>query len=278
MKTVLVPVEERPYTQFVLEAALMLAQSFESYLEGLALGPDIPNVYALDVPVVVTEILDEPSRREIARRSRARFETAMQAHGIPERFGEPTGLSFGWYGDDVLGDSFLGDYGRVFDVIVVGRPSTDEAGPRMATLEEALFASGRPVLVAPPQAFPTAMGRSVVIAWNGSTETARAVSLGMPLLRRAKQVVVLTVEGGTVPGPTGEQLARTLRINGVPAQAHHTPESGSVGETILATAREVGADLLVKGAYTQSRLRQMIFGGATRHLLDHAPIPMLMAH
>ena len=278
MKAVLVPVEDRPYVQSVLETALTVARGLESYVEGFALGPDIPNVYALDVPVVIPEVLDEPSRRDIANRSRQRFETAMQAHGVAEGRGEPAGLSFGWYGDELQGDSFIGDYGRVFDLVVVGRPTTDEDGPRTATLEEALFGSGRTVLVAPPHTPPPTIGRSIMIAWNGSTETARAVSFAMTLLRRAEQVLVLTVEGGTVPGPTGEQLARTLRINGVPARAHHALESGSVGETILFTAREVGADLLVKGAYTQSRLRQMIFGGATRHLIDHATIPMLMAH
>jgi nucleotide-binding universal stress UspA family protein len=123
------------------------------------------------------------------------------------------------------------------------------------------------------------MGRSVLIAWNGSTETARAVSLAMPLLLKAQKVTVLTVEGGTVPGPAGEHIARTLRINGIPAQALDVEDEGRpVGEAILVNAKDIGADLLVKGAYTQSRLRQMIFGGPTRYLLEHSDLPMLMAH
>jgi nucleotide-binding universal stress UspA family protein len=126
---------------------------------------------------------------------------------------------------------------------------------------------------------PNEIGRSIAIAWNGSTETARAVSLAMPLLRAATKVTVLTVRGGTVPGPSGEQIARTLRINGMPAQALDVDNEGrAVGEVILATAKDLGADLLVKGAYTQSRLRQMIFGGPTRYLLERSTIPMLMAH
>jgi nucleotide-binding universal stress UspA family protein len=118
-----------------------------------------------------------------------------------------------------------------------------------------------------------------VIAWNGSTETARAVSLAMPLLLTAQKVTVLTVKGGTVPGPAGEHIARTLRINGIPAQALNVEDEGRpVGEAILVNAKDIGADLLVKGAYTQSRLRQMIFGGPTRYLLEHSDLPMLMAH
>jgi nucleotide-binding universal stress UspA family protein len=141
-----------------------------------------------------------------------------------------------------------------------------------------LFESGRPVLVAPPRP-PIEIGRSIVIAWNGSTETARAIAFAMPLLLRAERVTVLTVTGGTVPGPAGDRIARSLRFNGVLAQAVHVePEGRSTGEAILVHAERLGADLLVKGAYTQSRLRQMIFGGATRYLLDHVTLPMLMAH
>ncbi len=92
-------------------------------------------------------------------------------------------------------------------------------------------------------------------------------------------MVVLTVQGGTVPGPTGEQLARYLARNGVPSEPMSVnPEGRSTGEAILAQAAALKSDLVVKGAYTQSRLRQMMFGGATRHLLGHATLPVLMAH
>jgi nucleotide-binding universal stress UspA family protein len=118
-----------------------------------------------------------------------------------------------------------------------------------------------------------------VIAWNGSTEQARATAFAMPLLRGASRVAVVTVEGGTVPGPTGAQLARYLQRNGIPAEPLTVfPERRSTGEALLAKADALGCDLLVKGAYTQSRLRQMIFGGMTRHILASAQLPVLMAH
>jgi nucleotide-binding universal stress UspA family protein len=278
MRTILVPVENQASSEPILRTALLLGRMMDGYIEGFALGPDMPDVYGLEVPVVLPPVLDELSRRDMAAQARKRFEDFMHAQGIAERFGEPSGLSYGWHGDVLEGDTFLGNYGRAFDVIVVGRPSSDPDSPRMTTLEEALFDSGRAVLVAPPSA-PKEIGRSIVIAWNGSTETARAVSLAMPILLKAAKVTVLTVRGGTVLGPAGEHIARTLRINGIPAQALDVDDEGrSVGEPILAYAEDLGADLLVKGAYTQSRLRQMIFGGPTRYLLEHSTLPVLMAH
>jgi nucleotide-binding universal stress UspA family protein len=149
----------------------------------------------------------------------------------------------------------------------------------LSTVEAALFDSGRPVLIVPPSAARATLGDAIVISWNGSAETARAVSFAMPFLIKARRVVVLTVKGSTVEGPIGEQIAATLRLHGVAATAlTHEDERRSPGAAILAQARELGADLLVKGAYTQSRIRELIFGGATRHILEHAGLPVLMAH
>jgi nucleotide-binding universal stress UspA family protein len=102
----------------------------------------------------------------------------------------------------------------------------------------------------------------------------------MPILKRASRVVVLTVEGGAaVPGPTGEQLCRYLQLNEVPAKLLTVGlDDRLTGEVILAHANALGCDLLNKGAYTQSRLRQMIFGGTTRYILSNAQLPVLMAH
>jgi nucleotide-binding universal stress UspA family protein len=119
-----------------------------------------------------------------------------------------------------------------------------------------------------------------VIAWNGSTETARAIAFSMPLLMHARQVVVLTVEGGSVSdGPSGEQVTRSLARHGVAVRALNvSPGRSSVGETILSQALVLGCDLLIKGAYTQSRLHQMIFGGPTNHVLWSTTMPVLLAH
>ena len=113
-----------------------------------------------------------------------------------------------------------------------------------------------------------------------TTTLARATALAMPLLQRADQVTVLTIAGGTgVPGPSAEQLLEYMKCNGIAAAPLTVELDGrSTGEAILATARSLGCDLLIKGAYTKSRLRQLIFGGATRHVLEEAALPVLLAH
>jgi len=145
--------------------------------------------------------------------------------------------------------------------------------------ESGLFESGRPILLSPPSP-PRQIATNVLIAWNCSTEQARAIALAMPLLQKADRVTVLTVTGGTaVPGPSAEQLIRYLQRNGIVAEPMRVELDGrSTGKAILATAQSLGCDLLIKGAYTQSRLRQMIFGGATQHVLANAALPVLLAN
>jgi nucleotide-binding universal stress UspA family protein len=277
-KTILVPIEQHDLMNSTLETALLLARKFDSYIEGFALRAAIPAAFALaDVTAVPIATLE----REIAegdKQSRSLFENFMHDQGVPS--GSPTNaLSRDWLQDAPEGDHFVGSYGRVFDVIVLGRPGRHPKGPRMSTLEAGLFESGRPVLIAPPSPRPKT-GTNVLIAWNCSTEQARVTAFAMPILMQASRVIVLTVEGGAaVPGPTGEQLCRYLQFNGVPAKPLTVGLDGRLtGEAILAHASALGCDLLIKGAYTQSRLRQLIFGGTTRYILNNAEIPVLMAH
>jgi nucleotide-binding universal stress UspA family protein len=277
-KTILVPIEQHDLMNATLETALLLARKFDSYIEGFALRVEFPAVFAIgDVGAVPIPALEEDIA-ENEQRSRGLFENFMQTHGVP-RAVDAKALSSGWLGNAHEGDHFVGSHGRVFDVIVLGKPGSEPKGPRMTTLEAALFESGRPVLIAPPSPQPQ-MGTNVLIAWNGSTEQARVTAFAMPILKRASRVVVLTVEGGAaVPGPTGEQLCRYLQLNGVPAKPLTVGLDGRLtGEAILAHAKALGCDLLIKGAYTQSRLRQMIFGGTTRYILGNAELPVLMAH
>jgi nucleotide-binding universal stress UspA family protein len=118
-----------------------------------------------------------------------------------------------------------------------------------------------------------------LVAWNCSTEQARTMADAMPFLRLAERVTIVTVEGAAVAGPSAEQMARSLAMNGVAAEPITLkPGKRPAGEVLLSKADELGCDLIVKGAYTQSRLRQMIFGGTTRHILANAKLPVLMAH
>ena len=123
------------------------------------------------------------------------------------------------------------------------------------------------------------LGERIVISWNCSTESARTVAYAMPLLLKAREVAVLTVEGAVSPGPSGKELADCLAVHGIEARELTVLAGGrKPGAAILEEAERLGADLLVKGAYTQSRLRQMIFGGATSHILANTELPVFMAH
>jgi nucleotide-binding universal stress UspA family protein len=164
------------------------------------------------------------------------------------------------------------------DITVLGRPSNEANQPRPPTVEAALFENGRPVLLVPPTP-PSTLGTTAVVAWNRSTETARTIALATPQLTRAQRIVVVDFEDWGVSGPSTQDLSRTLTYNGLPVETRTVPNPhGHAGEAILSAAASLSCDLLVKGAYTQSRLRQFIFGGATSHILSHTTVPVLMAH
>lgn len=278
MLNLLVPTEPHEVMTSVLETALLAQRRFESYVESFALRPAIPDYVPIDMVSGLAWHVDEKADEEARRQSHEIFTSFLQSRGLSPTPPGELQAGYGWYPKAPAGDAFLASHGRLFDLIVLGRPIAGKAVPSMATLEAVLFETGRPILIAPPKA-PTSLGETVVIAWNGSTETARTVAFATPFLRRAKKIVVLTVEGWSVPGPTGEQLALSLRRNEIGAETVHAPAPRrNAGEAILARSAELGADLLVKGAYTQSRLRQMIFGGATAHVLAAAELPVLMAN
>jgi nucleotide-binding universal stress UspA family protein len=284
MKTILIPAEDHDSMPSVLETARLIARRFDSYMEGFAVYPAGGEFVAVDPLSSLTMPHPQDGAAEIERYARSLFEAFMAANDVPRApprplaAAQPVTYSYGWLRPATEADAFIGSYGRVFDLIVLGRPGRTPQNPRMAPLETALFESGHPVLIAPPS-LPQVIGRNVLVAWNGSTEQARSTAFAMPLLRGAEQVTVLTVEGSMTPGPSGEDVALHLRMNGVPATAVTiAPGQRTTGETLLDHAKSLGCDLLVKGAYTQSRLRQMIFGGTTRHILANATLPVLMAH
>jgi nucleotide-binding universal stress UspA family protein len=284
MKTILVPIEynaeQTTPMLSALDTALLLAKKFESCVEGFPLRPAVADMLAMDPDAGLTMVAVKENDAEMVRQAEALFSSFMQDHGIAQRADDtaPASLSWTWLPAAPSGHDFVGSYGRVFDVIVLARPGEEWQSPAMVTLESALFESGRPVLIAPPSS-PRSLGTNVLIAWNRSTEQARTTAFAMPLLRLAERITILTVEGSTVAGPSGAEMARSLRANGIAAEPI-TLAAGkiSAGEVILAKAEELGCDLIIKGAYTQSRLRQMIFGGPTRQILANAKLPVLMAH
>src|SRR5271156_1625881 len=280
MKTILVPTENGAAMASALDTALLLAQKFDGCIEGFPLRPAVADLVAMDPDSGLTMVAVKENDAEMVRQAEMLFRAFMDNHRVPPRVGTgAASLSWTWLTDAPSGHDFVGSYGRVFDAIVLARPGDEWQSPSMITLESALFESGRPVLIAPPSS-PRSLGTNILVAWNCSTEQARTTAFAMPLLRLAQRITICTVEGATVAGPSGEQMARSLKLNGVNAEPITLKPAGkrNAGETLLAKAGELGCDLIIKGAYTQSRLRQMIFGGTTRHILANAKLPVLMAH
>lgn len=169
---------------------------------------------------------------------------------------------------------------RACDVVVVSaHPQTNYY--RAADPAEVVMRSGRPVLVTPAKASPLD-GRAVVLAWKDTREARRALQDGLPFMQRAEQVVVVAVcaqdEAGAVQRQVDDVIAYLSR-RGVRATAKVSiaPDAGVVGE-LNATAQAIGADLIIAGAYGQSRLREWVFGGVTRTLMDEPTCHLLLSH
>ena len=268
----------------VLEAALMAARRFNSHIVGLhSLTTEYAVVFGGEMGFSISSDVDRTlereghERRDLARRL---FRDFMNTNGVP--IGTPAagyvGPSASWREEDGRQNAIVGLSGRVYDLILVEQPEK-LASIAEATLEDALFESGRPVLMVPKEC-PPSVGETIAIAWNGSTETAMTVALAMPFLKHARHAVVVAVGAQLMPepGPAGEELARSLEGHGLTVSLRTAiGRQKSQGESFLKEALAAGADLLLKGAYTQSRIRQMIFGGATRHIIMEAKIPVIMA-
>jgi nucleotide-binding universal stress UspA family protein len=263
-----------------LETAMLAARRFQSHIVGLhVMTTEYAVVFGGEMGFSISSEVDRTLEREgQERRDQARrlFRDYMTERGVAVGSVAREGIGAEWREEEGRQNAVVGSLGRIFDLTVVERPAK-LASLAEATLEDALFESGRPVLMAPPRPTPT-MGETVVIAWNRSTETALTVNGAMPFLKQAKDVRVISVETMTTSGPSAEELAASLGRHGIPATARHIATKANPGAVWLDECRAAGADLLIKGAYTQSRLRQMIFGGATRQIIMEADLAVLMAH
>lgn len=167
--------------------------------------------------------------------------------------------------------------GRLADLIVVAKPDRD-GNLGTNALKSGLFQTGRPVLMCPPGADVAAdFGARIAVGWNGSIEAARTVALTLDLAAAAEQVTILAAGRGKPHGATAEELQEYYRLRGIHAEIHRF-EARKPGLALLEKTREIGANLLVMGAYGQSHERETLFGGNTQSVVDKAEIPVVMAH
>jgi len=279
MKTILVPTQSIAAMKSTLETAVLLARRTSAYVEGCPLRVALPLYVVAELTTGFAMEAYTTQYDEETAELRRMFEAFMREHGIPPAGATAAPPCFGWLTITAADEDFVGSYGRAFDITIMSRLDTESTNLHRHAIESALFESGRPILLAPPVT-PKQIATNIMIHWNGSTEQARANAFAMPLLRLAEQVSVLTVIGGQeVPGPSADDIVRQLQHNGIAARPINV-ELGDreTGEAVLDAAAAEGCDLLIKGAFTRHRLRQMIFGGATSHIMEHADVPVLMAH
>lgn len=274
-KDIAVVVGPEPASEPAVAMAGRLALTHGAVLTGLRLLPHAPggpeDGFARGA-AVKDVIARRRSADEAIARDRARqFADALRAEGVK------TAFRVGWF-DGISEEAVLA--GLHCDLIVTSR-ALPTGGAASWTPEGLLFAHGAPLLVA-PDAPPGTMGDHVVVAWNGSRESRRAVNDALPFLTRARAVTLLVIDDGgdvaPIAGPPVSEAVRHLACHGVTAEPWLAPSDGEpVARRLEAEALRAGADLLILGAYSHGRATEYIFGGVTHALLARAALPVFFS-
>ena len=287
IRKILLPLNGTPNGEAALTTGITLARRFNAHLAAMHVRSDSREVAPLageGLSGAMVEEMMTAAEREATRRSlvvRELFDRLVSQAGFEVRGGPPTGPS------EAPSTSFRSVVGREHEIVsyaarlsdltVVPHADSGEEVSSSEALHAVLFDSGRPVVIAPKKV-PRFVGRRVCIAWNGTGESASAVLSMLPLLQGAEAVCVLHSEDYQRRGPTASDLLDYLAIHGVRAELHSFKAiDKEVGAGLLAGCVRFEADLLGMGAYSHSRLRQLILGGVTRHVLERACLAVLMA-
>lgn len=191
---------------------------------------------------------------------------------LPDR-----GIVTEWVDLESRGDEAVRDWGRRADLIIIKRPEPRDPQMERQIVQAALFESERPILLVPPEPAPAPFGRRVCLAWR---DDKRAVGAALAALRWLKGAEIIHVLAGAREGAAEPQLPDLLEEHGLDARLHVLPIASHVtfGETLLAKVGELGADMLVMGAFARHPAQSLILGGVTRYVLAHANVPVLMRH
>ena len=270
VKTILVPVDGTNSSGRCLEAAIHVAKMHNAHVEVFHVRSDpkdaVPLLGEGMSGAMIEEMIDLADKEAGDRSGRARklYDDALKAHGLPE-VDKPqlcSGPAASWI--EVVGreDEAVAVRARLADLSVIARPTPEGDFPSSMTLNAALFETGK----------------TMAISWNGSAESARAVAAGIVYLTLADTVLAMAVHSARTPPMAARGLGEYLAWHGITAVAEPIEPGGyTVGQVVLGFCAEHGVDMLVMGAYTHSRVRQLILGGVTRHVLENAQIPLLMA-
>jgi nucleotide-binding universal stress UspA family protein len=275
-KTILVHLNDTRRAEAVLETAVRLATRHNAHLVGLHVQATVP------APPVPLPYGGEVLRSVAAAQQKETDELTATFARLTA--GQP--LVAEWRvakGQRVDPVDVVMDHSRAADLIVAGQTDPDwSATPLQDVAERVAIGAGRPVLVVPYVGRYPEVGRNVVIAWKASRESARAAFDALPILELAEQVQILEVSeaGGRGGGLAADTtIAAALARHGIkPTVRTSVMGDIGVGDEILSRIADMGADLLVMGAYGHSRMRELVFGGVTRHIARHMTVPTLFSH
>jgi nucleotide-binding universal stress UspA family protein len=264
-RTILVALAGDSGLEAHLQTAQALARRFDAMLVGSHIMPPpfIPIADGEAVTYVLPELIE--AQRKANQQANERIQAAFQRIC-------GTGPSAVWQEAEGDPERLLAEAARTADLVLAAK-SAGEGRAGSQVVEQLAMAAGVPVLMSPPGA-SEAIGTSIIAGWNGSREAARALHEALPFLCSAERVVLCAV--GQEAARDLEAAAAMLRRHGAAVQPQAIDEpDGDAGTILLAQAAAHGADLLVMGTYGHARLRELVFGGATRHVLRQATLPVL---
>ncbi len=270
-KTVVVHVDADANRDERLRLAAELARAHDGHLIGLhpAEPPYLPPSLGELAGPLEADMVDV--QRDAARRLAADLHTAFE-----QRF-QAGELSVEWRAEEGDPAAVLAKHGRYADLLVVAQGEEGAIFPDASLVERVILDGGCAVLVVPRVGQFVAIPKTIVVAWNDSRESSRAVRSALPLLVVADKVVLLQVDPPDGADTQVMDKATQLSRHGVRADAHHTVSAGvPIGEVILSSVADLGADCLVMGAYGHTRLREWVLGGATRSVLESMTVPTLL--
>ncbi|THC46667.1 universal stress protein [Massilia sp. Mn16-1_5] len=271
-KTILVHVDQSPHAATRIALAAQLALRHDAHLLGVALTGVSRYYYREGAADLARTVLAPHMDALFARAGAAldRFARIAADAGVRSCEGRLV--------DDEAAAG-LALSGRYADLLVLGQhePGAPSEPPGGDLAAHVLLACPRPVLVVPYIQKETAVGKRVVVAWNGSAEAVRALDGALPLLRLAERVVVAAFAPAGQPAADPELLP-WLRRHGIEAALLAESPGLAGGEPLLSLVADQAADLLVMGAYGRARLSELLLGGVTRTVLEAMTVPVLMAH
>lgn len=281
-RKLLVPLNGTDRDSQVLAAAFDIAKPAKAHVMGIYVRPDptevLPYLGEGISASVLQEIMDaaRASSAKSAATARANLDQFAKQNGAPTT--DSSGLSASFCLRDGPADIAVADEARLSDLVIFPLPGASGHVALREMIETTLLNGRTPILLVPQE--PRAIyGTKVMLGWDGGATAARAVAASIPMLKTASSIEILNVSTGSIETSEMDRLRDYLRLHGLNATEHGVNPGGqTTGAALLDAASRAEAGVLVIGGYGHSRVRELVLGGVTRHILAQAKIPVFMAH